>query len=140
MKLIEEEVPMFNGLDLFNLASNKASHAGMQQAMIARNVANADTPGYKAAALEPFSIQGRSTPARLAMAQSRPGHQAAPADFNRTAFRTEARDGDAAPNGNTVSLETEMLEAARVKQDHDLALAAYRGGMTLLRTVLGRAG
>ncbi|WP_424990487.1 flagellar basal body protein [Fluviibacterium sp. S390] len=125
---------------MFNLASNKASHAGMQQAMIARNVANADTPGYKAVALEAFSLDGKPSPARLVMAQSRPGHQAAPADFNRTDFSTVARDGAAAPNGNTVSLETEMLEAARVKQDHDLALAAYRGGMTLLRSVLGRAG
>ena len=46
--------------------------------------------------------------------------------------------GDASPNGNTVSLETEMIKATEVRQQHDLALATYRGGLDLLRTALGR--
>lgn len=49
------------------------------------------------------------------------------------------RPGNESPNGNTVSLETEMVNAAHVKFSHDMALTIYRSGLTLLRTSLGGA-
>jgi flagellar basal-body rod protein FlgB len=42
------------------------------------------------------------------------------------------------PNGNTVSLETEMVRAVEVKQQHDMALAVYRTVSDIVRTSLGR--
>ena len=42
------------------------------------------------------------------------------------------------PNGNNVSLEGEMLSAAGVRKDHDLALTIYRSSLGLFRTSLGR--
>ena len=38
---------MFNGLAILKTASALAGHASARQAVIARNIANADTPGYR---------------------------------------------------------------------------------------------
>ena len=42
------------------------------------------------------------------------------------------------PNGNTVSLEGEMVKAAEARQSHDMALAIYRSTSDLMRTALGK--
>jgi flagellar basal-body rod protein FlgB len=45
-----------------------------------------------------------------------------------------------APNGNTVSLEQEMVKAASARQDHEMALAIYRNTSSIIRASLGRQG
>jgi len=46
---------MFEKLELTRMAQSLAAHSGARMAMIAENVANADTPGYKAKDLPVFS-------------------------------------------------------------------------------------
>lgn len=111
---------MFGNLDIFQMASSLASYAGSRQALIAQNVANADTPGYKAQDLRSFD---------QVFARQQAG-----------ARRDEVWTPKAAasPNGNSVSLEQEIMKASMVKQDHDQALAIYRSALTILRSALGR--
>lgn len=129
---------MYNGLALFKMASARAAHAAAAQGLVAQNIANSDTPGYAARRLTPFEVIADDSGNREALKTSREGHV-----VNRNigadgAAKVRIDRVDSAPNGNAVSVETEMMHAAMLKQDHDLALAAYRGGMTLLRTVIGR--
>ena len=42
------ETRMFEGLEIFQLAGGVARHAASRQAVVAQNIANADTPGYRA--------------------------------------------------------------------------------------------
>jgi flagellar basal-body rod protein FlgB len=46
--------------------------------------------------------------------------------------------GSGAPNGNTVSLEQEMVKTANIRQDHEMALAIYRNTNDILRASLGK--
>jgi flagellar basal-body rod protein FlgB len=46
--------------------------------------------------------------------------------------------GAASPNGNSVSLEAEMVKAVDVKQQHDMALSIYRSVSEIIRASLGR--
>ena len=46
---------MFSNLTVFKTAHAMAVHAGARQALIAQNVANADTPGYRARDLPSFA-------------------------------------------------------------------------------------
>jgi septal ring-binding cell division protein DamX len=39
---------MFDRLEIFSLASAQARHAAARQAVVAQNIANSDTPGYRA--------------------------------------------------------------------------------------------
>jgi flagellar basal-body rod protein FlgB len=122
---------MYESLDLFRLSSALARHAGQRQAMAAVNVANADTPGFRARALPSFAETLDSHDLRA----TRAGHMGPGAT---AAARPLASPSEAAPNGNTVSLEAEMFASVEASREHSRALAVWRHAMTVLRSSLGR--
>jgi flagellar basal-body rod protein FlgB len=124
---------MHDTLDLFRMSSAMARHAAARQAVVATNLANSDTPGYRAQALPDFAEvwRERSTGLRA----TRPGH-IAPQDS--LSVRSAPRSAEPSPNGNTVSIETEMLAAIEAQREHGRALAIWRHATGLLRTSLGR--
>lgn len=129
---------MFNGLEFFTNASALAQHSARRQSIIARNVANADTPNFKAQDLEAFSAPGGKRAQRGQLLTTSPGHLTHSRFMASREVREQVVPGDASPNGNTVSIETEMIRASEARQRHDLAVATYRNGLDLLRTAIGR--
>ncbi|APZ52664.1 FlgB family protein [Salipiger abyssi] len=125
---------MFQNLDVFKTAMAMARHAGTQQAVSAQNIANADTPRYRAQDLPDFSETLRST--MLTQRATRARHLNGAAS-NAPPAPIERRD-TVDPNGNTVSIEAEMVTAVDAMRAHDRALSIYRSNLTLLRASLGR--
>jgi flagellar basal-body rod protein FlgB len=125
---------MFDRLEIFQMAQSMAIHAAQRQTATAGNVANADTPGYRARDAIPFAeayaVQDH------ALRATRAGHLA-PLEAGRR-FPIVFTPGEPAPNGNTVSLETEMVRAAEIRGQHERALAIYRSGLHMLRVSIGR--
>ena len=128
---------MYTNLNVFKAAHALATHAGQRQSVVAQNVANADTPGYKAQDIAPFSeIFGNSDP-EGSMRATRSGHSDMTVGSQIARFmRSESTETD--PNGNSVSVELEMVNAANIRSQHNRALAVYRSSMNILRTSLGR--
>ena len=125
---------MFDIPDVMRMAQGMARHAAARQVVIAENIAHADTPGYRARDLPDF---GKTYAQARAMAATRPGHLGA-AFPNQPTSSVIDRDAPArAPNGNTVSLEREMMRAAQNRQSHDMALAVYSSARGILRAALG---
>jgi flagellar basal-body rod protein FlgB len=125
---------MFEKLELTRMAQALASHSGARMGVIARNVAHADTPGYKAQDLPDFAsvfAEGGGE-----MRATRPGHLSSSTEPAR--MTPERAPGREAPNGNTVSLEGEMVKSVEARQDHEMALAVYRATSDVLRASLGR--
>lgn len=125
-------------LDILTLARGLAGHATARQSVLARNVANADTPGYRARDIPPFAEVFERDAIPFAQRATRPGHiSSAPAD---TRFRSHEESAFAAesPNGNTVSLEDQMLRSVEVRNAHDLATGVYRKSLDILRLGMGR--
>lgn len=120
-------------IDVIRMANALAQHAGHRQSIAARNIAHADTPGYRASDLTPFTIDVQSD---LHLRRTRPSHQ----NLDQTNGFAEVLDLNASvsPNGNSVSLEREMLRSVEIRQQHDLALSVYRSTLGVLRTSLGR--
>lgn len=128
---------MFEKLNIFRMAHAMSVHAGVRQSVVAQNMANADTPGYKAKDVKPFNEIMETGDAGFVPRATRPGHlnaSAMPFDIGIA----KDRNAEADPNGNSVSLETEMLKAVDVKREHDRALAIYKSSLTVLRSALGR--
>ena len=127
---------MLEEINIFRLSGAMARHAGARQAVVAQNMANADTPGYGARDIAPFSahVEGGSG---FALRATRPGHFAGTGSGGAFEPRID-RDAIRDPNGNSVALETEMLRGVEVKRQHDRALAIYRAGLSVLRTAIGR--
>ena len=130
---------MYKGLTLFNVASALARHAGTRQLVTARNIANSETPGYRAMDLPEFGESFRDGTSVPALRTTRPGHLSVPLNGTGARPQTVAGGDDIAPDGNSVSLETEMVRAADLRHQHEMALSVYRSGIDLLRTSLGRA-
>ncbi len=124
---------MFEKIELFSMAQALAKHGATRQATIAQNIANADTPGYRARDIAAFSEAYRAPDAPLA--STRPGHflTESPGE-HRIEAKYVYRPNAASPNGNNVSLESEMFAAAEAKRDHDQALAIYKSALNILRT------
>jgi flagellar basal-body rod protein FlgB len=125
-------------LTVLRLASDLAAHAKTRQSVIAENVAHADTPGYRARDIADFaSVVEQAGPA-FAARTTRPGHVAFGADARGFEPRETTAFGAESPNGNTVSLEDQMMRAADVRASHDLALGVYGKSLDILRAGLGR--
>lgn len=131
---------MFKNLEVFKISYAMAVHAGQKQAVAAQNVANSDTPEYQARTLAPFSetyqihtsmgdAAGQRATRERHLNGVIAGHMAAP---------VVDKDAAAAPNGNTVSLEGEMLKSLDAKRQHDRALAIYNSSLGILRATLSR--
>lgn len=128
---------MTRPLEIFSMAQAMAQHAAARQATVAANVANADTPGYRAQDLAPFSETYRAEQPETGLRTTRTGH-VMEGEAPGSAFTRIDTPGPSAPNGNTVSLETEMVRATEVRHQHELALSVYQTALNVLRTSLGR--
>jgi len=127
---------MFEKLQIFQMAHAMAQHAGARQSVLARNIANADTPGYVARDIAPFA-ESYGSISDFAQRATRSGH----ISDNAGGFAVKARAAAAGatdPNGNSVALEQEMLKAVDAKRQHDRALAIYKSSLTVLRAATGR--
>lgn len=113
---------MFGSLDILRMAQSFASHAGIRQQAIAQNMANADTPGYQARDAVSFREF-------LAASSDERGPDA---------LRIDENPATSAPDGNTVSLEHEMMRAAAARQQHETALGIYSMARDMLRASIGR--
>lgn len=127
---------MFENLSIFRAAHAMAAHAGARQNILAQNMANADTPDYAARDITPFAELARDPGSSANLRTTRTSHLgASTAPHQADIFE---RLGERDPNGNSVSLETEMLNAVETKRQHDRALAIYKSSLTVLRSALGK--
>lgn len=124
---------MLDRIETLSTARALMAHAEERQRAVARNVANADTPGYRARDVGPFDP---GAPGTFRLRITRAAHLSDPG--GAAAARLVDAGGEAAPNGNTVSLEDEMVRQAETRRAHDTALAVYQSGLRLLSSAAGR--
>lgn len=126
---------MFQNLEIFRTSYAMARHAGERQAATAANMANADTPGYRARSIAPFS-ESYDAGSTASLRTTRSGHlSTSPTSLSATGRFTDA---EASPNGNSVSLEQEMINSVEIQREHSRALAIYKHSLDVLRTSIGR--
>lgn len=105
------------GLTLFQLASARMDWLSSRQQTIATNIANADTPDYRAkdvTSFEDFLTRGSIEP------------------------REVRQSWDQSLDGNRVVLEEQMLMANETEENHRLAARLYRKGHDLIATAVGK--
>ena len=120
---------MFASLEILRMAQSYATHAATRQQAVSQNVANADTPGYRARDVVPFAEFWQQTAGRS---------DQAPPPRPEDLIHPDADPATVSPDGNTVSLEHEMMRAVSARQQHEMALGIYSMARDLLRASLGR--
>src|SRR4029078_11248580 len=75
-------------MEIFNIVSRHNNWLAVRQTAVAGNIANANTPGFRAQDVQPFEVAVEQ--ARLAMAATQPGHlSSGPPDAPATEARRE---------------------------------------------------
>lgn len=123
------------GIGLFQMAERRLAWAGQRQAVLAQNVANANTPGYQPRDVAPFAAMLGSVAPGLAATD--PGHMQPAVG---AAGLRHARPRERAPDGNAVSLEDQLVKVADTSSTQELVANLYRKYHDMFRTALGRAG
>ncbi len=120
---------------LFRLAERRMSWIDQRQSALARNIANANTPNFKATDVAPFEAtlleQG------VSIARTDPAH------LQGTAPSTQGRVQrplGKAPDGNTVSLEQQLGKVAETASAQELVSNLYHKYQGMFRIALGRGG
>ena len=135
-------------LPLFTMLKGRLGHLNQRQRLIGQNVANADTPGYAARDLKPFTfadaVKAKSGPGGVATVRTNAAHlQGAPSKANGPASAWSSKltpDSETTLDGNSVVLEEQMIKMAESRADYDAAVSLYQKSMTLIRMAARRPG
>ena len=125
---------------LFALLSSRAAWLGARHSVLAQNLANADTPGFRPGDLVPFerALKTAGQTPTPELARTAAGHLAGvatPRPMNPRNGRVQS--WEVAPSGNGVILEEQMEKLARTQLDHQLVSSLYGKHIAMLRTALG---
>jgi flagellar basal-body rod protein FlgB len=124
---------------LLSMLKTRMTWLNQRQDLLSQNVANADTPGYAARDLKPLdfadALKGASGGGTMLTTNSR---HIAMSPSKASAFDDhETPDIAASPNGNSVSLEQEMIKVSETQAQFQAAANLYAKAMTLMKTAIG---
>jgi flagellar basal-body rod protein FlgB len=117
-----------------------------RQRVIAQNIANSETPGYKARDIAEPSFAGMVNTGAAKVAQPRveltAGMKALGAiqPLGGGGVILDKDISETKPDGNNVTLEDQLLKLGQVQADFATVTSLYRKQMGMLRTALGRGG
>jgi flagellar basal-body rod protein FlgB len=109
-----------------------------RQKVLAENIANADTPRYRARDLAPPSFSGALQQVSISMARTDPGHIEPTGGGSQFEDDRNARY-ETRPRGTAVSHEEEMLKLAGNQADYDAVTSIYSHSLSLIKTAVGKA-
>lgn len=130
-----------SNLSIFSIIKKRMSWLGQRQEVLAQNIANADTPGYKARDITAFQFKellrrpGNSLTMAGTSAKHLSGQPKRSTDFRseetRNTFETSA-------NGNSVILEEQMAKMSENSVSYRLTTELYKKHLSMIRAALGR--
>lgn len=119
-----------------SLAERRLAWLDARQRLLAQNVANSDTPGFRPSDAVPFQSLLQRHRAGAAMVATDARHLA-PGSASAIAVQ-DRRVAERTPNGNAVSLDQQAIRIAETDQAHALAMGLHRKYIGLFRMALGR--
>lgn len=130
-------------LSLFEVFAKRLDWLSQRQNLIAQNIAQADTPGYVPKDLvgDAFVRELRNTNVALRTAKTEGGHIPGTLENGSKAPARETRKQyEAAPSGNAVIIEEQLVKMAQTQMDHATVTNLYNKYMGMFRTALGSGG
>ncbi len=135
----------FSDLGILGLLKTKMKWHQARQKVLAENVANADTPNYRAKDLKQPDFRQSLELARANPISTTATHRVhyaeqASAEAKQPFQGASSKGWEVTPAGNAVVLEEEMIKVSENQFDYQLASTIYARSLGLLRTALGRNG
>ncbi len=128
-------------LPLFEVMRQRMAFLSARQTVLAENVANANTPGYRAKDIEEpdfAAIAAGEEGGAGVMTTTNPMHIATPAGASAGGFRAKPTpDSESTPNGNSVVLEDQMMKVSSTQMDYATVTQLYRKALSMIRMAAG---
>lgn len=128
------------GLDLSEMIKVKMAYSSERQKTLAQNVANVDTPGYRAKDLEPLNFKNMlgakmsSVPMALTSPMHQLGSKGQPGTFHS---RLQKSSFEVNPTGGTVVVEEQMMKVAQNATDYQMTTSLYNKIGNMYKVALG---
>lgn len=130
----------YSNINLFHLMKTKMAYLSERQDILARNIANMDTPGYQPKDLRKLdfhrlaSVEAR----RLKMRATHPTHVPAPKG-SAGQFRDEEmrKTYETTPVENAVVLEEQMMKVAETQMQYQTVTNMYQKMREMFKTAIG---
>ena len=111
--------------NVLDLAARQASWLVTRENLVAQNVANANTPGYRTTDLSPFEAAMQT--ASLPLTTTSPMHiSIADSEFQPASDEVTTAKSDTFLSGNNVSLESEMMKGGEINRAYSLNTAVVK--------------
>ncbi len=130
----------FSQIALFQIMGVKMDYGSQRQAVLSKNIANIDTPGFRAQDLKEldFDNLAKAASKRLDLKTTSPLHFA----FGTTppsgpyAIEQQRRTYETTPVKNNVVLEEQMMKVARNQSDYQMTTQLYRKMIDIMRSTV----
>lgn len=136
----------FFDLPILGALKSKLQYHSERQVLLAQNVANADTPGFRARDLKKpdfarmVAAPGTGVPGKpMAPMRTQSGHIGS-LSMSVSFREQETGSFEITPEGNAVVLEDEMMKLAQNQIDHQIATTVYARGIAMMKRAVGRSG
>jgi len=124
---------------MFSMLKRRLDHSATRQSVIADNIANANTPGFRAKDVKQpdFDSQFRRL-TKMQPVQPNASHMKGTVQEARFRAEEERRPQEVLISGNAVQLEDEMLKMAETRGGYERAAALYRKQTNMVKLAIGK--
>lgn len=128
-------------LSLLEALTEKMKWHQARQSLLAENVANAETPGYRGRDLKAFGFEDHmrnASTVTMTTTATQPGHFSVSSGGNDGFGARSLNSFEITPEGNGVTLEDEMMKVASNQMDYQAITTLYNRSLRILKTAIGR--
>jgi flagellar basal-body rod protein FlgB len=131
-----------NSIPLFRALTRKMEWLGERQRVLSQNIANSDTPNYRANDLKPLSFRallGGAGPGNAAVLRpTNARHMMGTGGTGPFGVQRAKDSFEITPSGNGVVLEQQVAAMADTQLEFAASTSLYKKHMNMLRAAIGR--
>lgn len=129
-------------IPLLQAMNAKMQYLEKRNNVVSQNIANADTPKYRARDLTEVDfgtvLKKLTNTNRVHLDTTSPGHMPHPDAVEKARNQKQKVTYEVAPDNNAVILEEQMVKATQINMDFNLLTNLMRKQSGMIRTALGR--
>lgn len=128
-------------MPVFSALTDKMRWHQTRQGLLAENIANAETPGYRGRDLAQYDYADRTasmSSATVTTSATQPMHFSVSSAEGSIFDAQRMANFEITPEGNGVTLEDEMMKVTTNLMDYQAATSLYQKSLKILRTAMGR--
>lgn len=128
-------------MPVFTALTDKMRWHHARQGLLAENVANAETPGFRGRDLAQYDFADRSSgfsSASVTTSATQPMHFSVSSSEGSAFGAQRMANFEVTPEGNGVTLEDEMMKVTTNMMDYQAATTLYQKSIKILKTAMGR--